>query len=74
VPLEVADVPGLQVDRLAVKRTEDRNACVRTLFGLSDGLSDEECGKRRTNDPKPTMLHDLPFLMRVVRTCCILTI
>src|SRR6266403_3248135 len=69
VPLEVADVPGLQVDRMAVKRTEDRNACVRTgsLFCLRrlSGLSDEECREHSadenhcTNDPDPTMLHDL---------------
>src|SRR5713226_5077214 len=69
VPLEVADVPGLQVDRLAVKRTEDRDACVRTgsLFRLRrlSGLSDEECREHGAdknhcaNDPAPTMLHDL---------------
>src|SRR6267142_296033 len=61
VPLEVANVAGLQVNRLAVKCTEDRNACVRTLFSLSDGLSDEEHAKRCANDTKPTMLHDLSF-------------
>ena len=69
MPLEVADVPGLQVDRMAVKRTEDRNARVRTgsLFRLrrESGLSDEECREHSAdenhcaNDPDPTMLHDL---------------
>src|SRR6266850_1410566 len=68
VPLEVADVPGLQVDRLAVKRTEDCNARIRTgsLFRLRhlSGLSDEECREHSAdenhcaNDPDPTMLHD----------------
>src|ERR1700730_7128383 len=68
VPIEVADVPRLQVDRMAVKRMENRNACVRTgsLFRLHrlSGLRDEKCGKHSpdenhwANDPDPTMLHD----------------
>src|SRR5713226_4253669 len=65
----MADVPGLQLDRMTVKRTHDRDACVRTgsLFGLPrlSGLSNEERWEYRAdknhsaNDPDPTMLHDL---------------
>ncbi len=71
VPLKVSDVPGLEVDGVPVMGTQDRDACVRTAFGLGvrtpPGLSDEERGKHYANDPKPTMLHDL-LLPRAVRT------
>ena len=60
VPLEVADVAGFELDRVAVMGTQDRDARVRTRSrrrrrARGSTVHDE---KHRANDPKPAMLHD----------------
>ncbi len=41
--------------------TQDRDACVRTPFALSDEERGKHCANEKhcANDPEPTMLHDL---------------
>src|SRR5579864_9147327 len=64
MPLEMADVASLPVDRMAVERTHDRDARVRTgrLRGLCC-LRNQESGeanadkKYNANDPR---VHDAP--------------
>ena len=69
----MADVPGLQFDRLAVQRTEDRDACVRTgsLFRLSrrSGLSDEERAKLKSLTMRRKTAQALALRARIVLTC-----
>jgi hypothetical protein len=36
VPLKVSDVSGFEVNSMPVMRTQDRDACVWTSFGLSN--------------------------------------
>src|SRR5205809_290177 len=65
MPLKVADVPSLPVNRMTVKCTHECDACVgtgslRVLCCLRnekrrEQSADEKC---RANDPVPTMLHD----------------
>jgi hypothetical protein len=52
MPLEVAHVPGLQVDRLSVVRTENRDARERTPIRLCE----QNRWKKRRNEKEPMML------------------
>src|ERR1044071_393527 len=65
MPLEVADIPGFQLDRVAVQCTHNGNAGVRTgsLSSLcclrTEGSGKNSAGEKcRANNPEPTMLHD----------------
>src|SRR6516164_138514 len=62
VPLEVADVPRLPLNCMAVQRTHKRDSCVRCLFGLclwtSRGLRSEEHREHCTQNPNPPMSHN----------------
>jgi hypothetical protein len=64
----VTDVPGLEIDGLAVMGTQERNARIRPPFGLSPSglrpflstaLGGKHCANQNQNtrDPKRTTLH-----------------